>query len=194
MTSTRKVYIQMSGAPGSGKSTLSRQLAKSIDAVVFDHDIIRSTILEQGTEFDNAAKLAYSIGWALAEDTIRQGQSVIMDSTCNYQETLDRGSALAHKYGYDYWYVECRVNDLAVLDRRLHERVPLRSQRTGINSAPVDASNIKGGEEAEARYKNRMENPYRPEQNMIIVESVGDIDERRDEILRRMERLSEHAG
>ncbi|CRK13007.1 hypothetical protein HYQ45_018140 [Verticillium longisporum] len=187
MAQQRKLYIQMSGAPGSGKSTLARLLAKSTDAVVFDHDIIRSTILAQGTAFDSAAKLAYGIGWALAEDAMRQERSVVMDSACNYAETLGRGRALAERHGYEYWYVECRVDVLAVLDRRLRARVPLRSQRTGIDIAPRDAGAIKNGAEAEARFRDRMENPCRPDSNVIIVQSIGDLEDRRDDVLKRLD-------
>jgi adenylylsulfate kinase-like enzyme len=44
--SMQKLSIQMSGAPGSGKSTVSRLLRRSIgDTVVFDHDVLRSSLL-----------------------------------------------------------------------------------------------------------------------------------------------------
>ncbi len=94
---------------------MARLLAESIDGVAVDHDIIRSAILDGNIPFDQAAKIAYGINWALSEDIMKQKRSVIIDSTCNYQETLDRGTALARRYDYDYWYVECSVDDLDLL-------------------------------------------------------------------------------
>jgi len=40
------VFIQMPGAPGSGKSTMAKLLRQSIGGVVIDHDVIRSSLLE----------------------------------------------------------------------------------------------------------------------------------------------------
>jgi predicted kinase len=76
----------------------------------------------------------------LAEDMIKQGRNVIIDSTCNYSEVLDRGSALARQYGCDYRYIECKVDHIDLLDERLRKRVPHRSQRTGVSCPPPDAS------------------------------------------------------
>lgn len=53
-----KLLIQMSGAPGSGKSTLASLLAQSIDAVVINHDLVKSFFLEISIFFDQSAKLA----------------------------------------------------------------------------------------------------------------------------------------
>jgi len=39
------VFVQMSGLPGSGKSTLSREIAKRTGSIVIDHDIIKSALL-----------------------------------------------------------------------------------------------------------------------------------------------------
>lgn len=38
-------FLQMSGFPGSGKSTLAREIAKRTGAVVIDHDIVKSALL-----------------------------------------------------------------------------------------------------------------------------------------------------
>ena len=50
----------MSDAPGSGKSTLAKLLGSSIYAVVIDHDVLKSSLLEYNTvSFDQASKFAY---------------------------------------------------------------------------------------------------------------------------------------
>ncbi|KAK8064420.1 ATP-binding protein [Apiospora phragmitis] len=125
----QKLLIQMSGAPGGGKSTMARLLQRSIGGLVLDHDIIRSSLLEDysNVPFDQVARSAYRLQWAMAEQAVKQGLIVIVDSVCNYQEALDQGSALAKTHGYAYWYVECRVEDLTLLDERLRTRKPMRS-------------------------------------------------------------------
>ena len=142
MHSPFKLIIQMSGAPGSGKSSIANLLAQSelINAVVINHDLIKSFFLELDMSLDQAAKLAYRLDWTLAEDMIKQGRSVIIDSVCNYNELINDGIALARKYGYDYKYIECKVGDIDLLDRRLQTRTSLRSQRTGVNRPPAGAT------------------------------------------------------
>ncbi|KAI1425434.1 P-loop containing nucleoside triphosphate hydrolase protein [Xylaria sp. FL1777] len=171
MDSSRKLIIQMSGPPGSGKSTLARLLARSIDGVVINHDLIKAFFLDSSFSFLDSARLTYRLDWALAEDMIQQGHSVVVDSVCNYEEVLTRGTALAERYGYSYWYVECRVEDPDLLDRRLQARVPLRSQRPGVNEPPPDsAGNSAGtGEDGVALFRKWM-NPRRPDNaDMLIV-------------------------
>ncbi|KAJ4026416.1 hypothetical protein NW752_001358 [Fusarium irregulare] len=89
----RKHLIQMSGGPGSGKSTLARQLSKELkNGIVIDHDVIRSSLLEQENPcFETAAKQAYDLQWALARDAIKQGVCrVIIDSTCNFPRSYTK--------------------------------------------------------------------------------------------------------
>lgn len=179
----RKLFIQLSGSPGSGKSTLAHLLAPSLNAIIFSHDSIRSTLLSSLLPFDTAAKLTYEIGWTFATDLIAQNKNIIMDSTCNYQETLDRGGALAKEAGYEYWYVECRVEDEGVLDRRLRERAErgegMRSQRGGVGVAPVDAGGVGG--------KGYNRNPVRLEgERTIVVDSTEGTEKCLKEVVRRM--------
>lgn len=177
----------MSGAPGSGKSTVAHLLAQSTDGVVINHDLIKSFFLENDILFEQSAKLTYRFQWILAEDMIKQGQTtIIIDSTCNYKETLDQGTALARQHGYDYRYVECRVDNIDLLERRLHNRVSLRSQRTSVIHPPVDASSARHSEDYHALFKRWIENPCRPASDAIIVDSTGSPEECLDYILKQI--------
>lgn len=192
-----RLFIQMSGAPGSGKSTTARLLRESIGGLVIDHDVLRSALLQDADDmsFDQAARRAYSLQWALARDAMRQGlSSIIIDSTCNFPEVLARGSALAGQHGFAYWYVECRVDDVDLLDERLRSRRdPMRSQRTGVDRAPADAAagvcdDSHAAREADARglFKRWIENPCRPEHNVVVVDSTGRPEMHRDYILEQI--------
>jgi len=177
-----KFLIQMSGPPGSGKSTIARLLARSIDGVVINHDLIKAFFLDSSSSplsfsfsFEDSAKLTYSLDWVLAEDMIQQGRSVIIDSVCNYDEVLARGTALAEKHGYVYRYVECRVEDLNVLDGRMRARTPLRSQRAGVSVPPRDSvrAATETPEESAGLFRKWM-NPRRPADGdaLIAVDST----------------------
>lgn len=177
---TRKLLIQMSGAPGSGKSTLANLLARHglINGVVINHDLIKSFFLDNGITFQKSAELTYSLQWVLAGDFIRQGRNVIIDSTCNYHETLDQGTALARHHRYDYAYIECVVStsDIGLLEQRLRDRVALRSQRTSVDAEPRDAvgGDSSSGGDPLTRYKTWIESPIRPAGNSIIaVDATG---------------------
>ncbi|KIM43431.1 hypothetical protein M413DRAFT_443372 [Hebeloma cylindrosporum] len=177
----------MSGAPGSGKSTMAKLLGSLIDAVVLDHDILKSSLLEDNTiSFNQAAKFAYRLDWTIADAMMDQERNVIIDSPCNYQEIVDKGRALAQKYGYAYWYIECRVDDIDLLDERLRKRAPLRSQRTGVDRPPRDSSGAPCSEDSRALFRRWIENPYRPDDNIIVLDSSGSLEQHGDHILERI--------
>lgn len=179
----------MSGPPGSGKSTLARLLARSLDAVVINHDLIKAFFLDSSFSFLDSARLTYRLDWALAEDMIQQGRSVVVDSVCNYEEVLARGTALAERYDYSYWYVECRVEDPDLLDRRLHTRVPLRNQRTGVNEPPPGAvCGMTGTSEDCAVLFRKWMNPRRPDnaEARIVVDSARGPEECLKAVMQRL--------
>jgi predicted kinase len=185
----------MSGAPGSGKSTLARLLRPSIGGIIIDHDILRSTLLESSTpDFKKAAKQAYDLQWALARDFIKQGvASIIIDSTCNYPEVLKQGTSLADQYGYSYWYIECSVGDIDLLDHRLRDRESMVSQRSSVDRPPK-AAEAMVEYSGEARVSGRalftswMKNPCRPDDSscIITVNSKASPEFLREQILEKL--------
>jgi predicted kinase len=183
--------IQMSGCPGSGKSTLSALLATAIDAVVIDHDLLRSFFLDNELTFDHSGRLAYRLQTTLASAFAKQGRSVIIDSPCNHHDALDPPIMLARELGFEYVYVECRmpVEQLALLDERLRSRQPQRCQRTGVGRPPADS----GAETAdESAYRELFEKwvnrPCRPEGDvsMIAVDTMGRPEECLQEVLTKI--------
>ncbi|GEN84994.1 ATP-binding protein [Sporosarcina luteola] len=131
-------FVQMSGFPGSGKSTLSREIAKRTGAIVIDHDIVKSALLksieDKQIDMKLAGKISYDIDWSLIDFQLSQGQSVIFDSPCLYQEMVDKGIGLSEKYNVTYKYVECYLNDFEEVNKRLKTRISKISQIKEIRS------------------------------------------------------------
>ena len=134
------IFVQMSGAPGAGKTTIAHGVAKAIGAVVIDHDITKSALLAADVPVALAGRASYQVLNALAGHLLQQGHSVIFDSPCFYTELLHRGQTLAADYGADYRYIECVLQDLDELDRRLQTRVRQPSQVAGVYAPPTVGS------------------------------------------------------
>ncbi|PEE40728.1 AAA family ATPase [Bacillus pseudomycoides] len=131
-------FLQMSGFPGSGKSTLSRRIAKSTGAIVIDHDIVKTALLEsletRQIETTDAGGISYEIEWALIDFHLSQRHSVILDSPCLYTEMLEKGMKLSKKYNVKYKYVECYLNNIEEINNRLKKRKRMISQIEKVES------------------------------------------------------------
>ncbi|WP_438311388.1 AAA family ATPase [Sporosarcina sp. FA9] len=156
-------FVQMSGFPGSGKSTLAKQIAKRTGAVIIDHDIVKSALLnsieDTSIDMNMAGKISYDIDWSLIEFHLSQGQNVVFDSPCLYQEIVNKGIGLSEKYNAKYKYVECYLNDFHEVNYRLINRERMVSQISEINSETV--------------FKNTIENSKRPTDYQCLVVDTG---------------------
>lgn len=154
-------FLQMSGIPGAGKTTIAKAVGTATGAVIIDHDITKSALLDANVPVDLAGIGSYQVLGALAQHLLAQGHSVIHDSPCRYQNLLDRGQRLAAEFNATYLYIECIVANLAEIDRRLRTRSRHRSQLASVFSKPTAGSGKTAfGEEV---FRNWMENMKRPE-------------------------------
>lgn len=169
--------VQMSGVPGSGKSTIARRIHQRINAIVIDNDICRSAALDCEVEPVKAGKVSYLTSQSLARSFLNQGFSVVLDSPCRFQEILDAGLQIAEDTHACYRYVECITEDLSVIRRRLKSRTPLRSQFTDIDSLPAlveDGVETLSGEE---RFRHWMRSMKHPENSYLRLDTSRPVEE-----------------
>lgn len=130
-------FLQMSGFPGSGKSTLSREIARRLDAVIVDHDVTKTALLESTAQYsldpELAGRVAYDLDWALVEFHLSLGRNVILDSPCLYDVMIDRGLSMTTNNGATYRYIECLIDDIDEINRRLRERERKLSQISSVS-------------------------------------------------------------
>lgn len=125
-------FLQMSGFPGAGKSTLAREIATRSTVVIIDHDVTKSSLMKSlQNELSlniNLGKVAYDLDFDLVEYHLSLGLNVILDSPCLYEEIITKGTTLAKKYNAKYKYIECTLNDFQLTNARLSERQAKVSQ------------------------------------------------------------------
>jgi predicted kinase len=167
-------FLQMSGFPGSGKSTLSRRIAKMTGAIIIDHDIVKSALLKslETTKIDTniAGKIAYDIEWSLIDFHLSEGHSVILDSPCFYSEMVEKGTKLSEKHQAKYKYVECYLNDIEEIQMRLNNRTRMISQIQQVSSVKA--------------FVEWVENSKRPpDHESLIVDSGRPLDSYIDQVM-----------
>lgn len=157
--------LQMSGVPGSGKSTVAAHVVDTYGAVAVDYDVIKTAVLDAGIDLAGSAKAAYEVMYALARRVLGQGHHVIMDSPCFWPRILTEGMEIAREHDATYRYIECQVRDLKLVDERLRRRPRLRSHRRGVDYPPVDL----GDElvDGEAFFRDGMDRVQRPLDNYL---------------------------
>jgi predicted kinase len=134
-----RMLLQLSGVPGTGKSTLARGLARQRAMVVLDKDVVMSSLLAVGVPLADAGRASYSCLLGLAADLLAQGHGVVLDSPCRYRTLLESGQGIAAAAGVPYRLVELWADDPADLLPRLDLRTALPSQVASADD-PVPGS------------------------------------------------------
>ena len=122
------LYV-MCGAPGSGKSTFAKSLAKNRHALHVSRDIIRFSLLKNGESYFSHESEVTDIFWNTINKALAAGQNVIADQTSlNYRSRLyllDHISVPCKKYAIymDVPYRVCRERN---------------ARRVGITCVPED--------------------------------------------------------
>lgn len=116
------MLIVIGGLPASGKTTLSRLLAGRLGAVHVRIDTIEQAIVRSGLARQPLGPAGYMVGYALAEDHLRQGLTVIAESVNPLRITRDAWREVAVKVGVPVVEVEVVCSDPDEHRRRVTTR------------------------------------------------------------------------
>ena len=116
------MLIILGGLPGVGKTTIARELARQIGAVYVRIDSIEQAIRDSGALGQPVHDAGYRIGYAIAEENLRLGRTVIADSVNPIALTRDAWAAVATRADASSIDIEVTCSDSTEHRRRLETR------------------------------------------------------------------------
>jgi predicted kinase len=116
------MLIILGGLPGVGKTTIARELARQIGAVYVRIDSIEQAISESGALSQPVNDAGYRIGYAIAEENLRLGRTVIADSVNPIALTRDAWVSVATRVHVRSIDIEVTCSDATEHRRRVETR------------------------------------------------------------------------
>ncbi|MEP6697355.1 MAG: ATP-binding protein [Pseudonocardiales bacterium] len=114
--------IVFAGLPGSGKTTLSRVLARHMHAAMLRVDLIEAAVVRSGLAAAPVGPIGYAIVHGLAADCLRAGTTVIVDAVNPVPEARQGWPVLAAEVGVPLRVIEVTLHDAHEHRRRIEHR------------------------------------------------------------------------
>lgn len=118
------MLIIFSGLPGVGKTTIARELARHIGATYLRIDSIEQAIRDCQSIVGSVGETGYSVAYAIAEDNLRIGRTVIADSVNPLSITRDAWVQVGKAAPGETVEVEVICSDSLEHRSRVERRLP----------------------------------------------------------------------
>src|SRR5437867_6292128 len=115
------MLVIFGGLPGTGKSTLALRLARQLRAVYLRIDTIERAMVE-GEGASSVGEGGYCVAYAVAEDNLRLGHTVIADSVNPLQITRSAWLNVAKRVGVASVEIEVICSDRVEHRHRVETR------------------------------------------------------------------------
>ncbi len=116
------MLIILAGLPGSGKSTVGRELARRLAVIYLRIDTMEQAIIRSSLGVETAEEAGYLAGYGVAVDNLRLGRTVIADSVNPVEESRTGWRAAAAEAGCEAIDVEMICSDAVEHRRRVETR------------------------------------------------------------------------
>jgi predicted kinase len=111
------MIIVVYGLPGTGKSWLSRRLAREFHAIHLNTDIVRDELGKKGDYSQASRYQVYDHLLELAGERLKQGHNVILDGTFHKKEKRAAIREIAGKLGKDLFSLEMKASEKTIAGR-----------------------------------------------------------------------------
>src|SRR6266481_3974101 len=91
------MLIIFGGLPGTGKTTIARELSSQLGAMYVRVDSIEQAVRDSGTMAQPINDAGYRVAYAIAEDNLRLGRTVISDSVNPIHLSRDAWISVANR-------------------------------------------------------------------------------------------------
>jgi len=144
LTTGGPTLLLMKGHPGTGKSTLARELARRLRWPLVDKDDARDALSAlPGAHAADLNALSYAVMWNGARTQLRAGLSVVVDCPLARRALFEAGRGLAGEWGASVAVVECEARDERVWREWLGERAA--SDPAACSHKPQSWVSARGG-------------------------------------------------
>ena len=116
------MLVIFSGLPGTGKTSIARELACQLGAVYLRIDSIEQSILDSAISPSSVEDAGYRVGYSIAEDNLRLKRDVVADSVNGWPITRNAWLAVAKRAEAAPVEVEIICSDAAEHRRRIESR------------------------------------------------------------------------
>jgi predicted kinase len=116
------VLIIFRGLPGVGKTTIAAELARHIGALHLRIDSIEQAIRACGGVGESIDDVGYRVAYAVAQDNLRVGRTVIVDSVNPLRLTRDAWVDVAERAHVRAVEIEVQCSDVSEHRRRVESR------------------------------------------------------------------------
>jgi predicted kinase len=117
------MLVVVGGLPGTGKTTIAREVALRTGAIFLRIDTIEQALRSSAFMTADVGPLGYEIAWALAAENLRIGRTVIADSVNPIALTRSAWRSVADRTATPILDVEIVCSDLQEHRRRIDSRI-----------------------------------------------------------------------
>lgn len=126
------MLIIISGLPGTGKTSVAKEIAQEVDAVVLSTDELRKRVLKELGYTERKKKRVYEEMFRIAEDQLKKKKNIILDGTFFHKELREKAFSLGKKEKECVFLIKTECPE-KVVKKRIQKRYKNRKDYSEAN-------------------------------------------------------------